>query len=70
MRIRKYTFTHSNDFNAEMACEHCGHVQQLTGGYHDGHYHNRVIPAMTCDGCGKNRAGDVTGRGNNEHVPR
>ena len=48
-----------NDFMALMQCEYCGHTQKLSSGYHDNFYHTRVIPAMTCQKCGKNRAGEV-----------
>lgn len=47
----------SNDFSAIMECEHCSHEQKLSSGYDDDYYHSRVIPAMTCCSCGKNRAG-------------
>ena len=57
MEIQKITFSMGNDFRADMICEHCGHVQKLTSGYHDGFYHNSVIPAMTCVECSKDRAG-------------
>lgn len=57
MRIKKYTFVMGNDFAAIMVCEHCGGTQKLTSGYHDNYYHTKVIPAMTCRKCGKNRDG-------------
>lgn len=59
MKIAKILSSHGSDFRARMECEHCGHEQELDSGYHDSHYHERVIPAMTCGGCGKNRAGEV-----------
>lgn len=59
MKVDEYTFAMGNDFSAIMECEHCGGKQKLTSGYHDGFYHNQVIPAMKCDRCGKNRAGEV-----------
>lgn len=59
MKIKQRTWQHRNDFSALMECEHCGHVQKLTSGYDDNFYHDRVIPAMHCSGCGKNRAGNV-----------
>jgi hypothetical protein len=52
-----------------LECEHCKNQRKLTSGYHDDHYHDNVIPAMCCQVCGKNRAGDVTGRKDNAHVP-
>jgi hypothetical protein len=62
MRIKKILWEMGNDFSADMECEHCGHVGKITSGYHDNFYHTRVIPAMKCAACGKNRAGEV------EHV--
>lgn len=59
MKIIKYTFEMRNDFSAKVQCEHCDHVQDLKYGYHDDNYHNRVLPAITCTSCGKNRAGEV-----------
>lgn len=59
MKIADYRGIGGNDFHATMECEHCGHTQELKTGYDDTHYHNRVIPAMTCGGCGKNRSGEV-----------
>jgi len=59
MKIAKMLSEHGNDFSAEMECEHCGHAAKLTSGYHDNHYHARVIPAMRCKECGKNRAGEL-----------
>ena len=64
MRIKEITTQHGNDFSATMVCEHCGHEAKLTSGYHDSFYHDRVIPAMKCASCGKNRAGEV------EHTDR
>ena len=57
MEIKEITFAMGNDFHADMVCEHCGNVQKLNSGYHDGFYHNKVIPAMTCKACGRNRDG-------------
>lgn len=58
MKIKETTFQMGNDFNAIMECEHCENTQELKSGYHDGYYHNNVIPAMTCKACGLNRAGE------------
>lgn len=60
MKIREITSTHNNDFRAVMVCEHCESTQQLNTGYNDSYYHSRVIPAMVCVTCGKDRAGEVT----------
>lgn len=59
MKIKTITFELGNDFNAIMECEHCGSTQENKSGYHDNYYHTRVIPAMHCNGCGKNRAGEI-----------
>lgn len=59
MKILEITWEHGNDFCADMVCEHCGHIGKLTSGYRDGYYFAHVIPAMRCEGCGKNRAGEL-----------
>lgn len=59
MYIKEILSQHRFDFTAIMACEHCDHIGKLTGGYHDDRYHNKVIPAMSCKSCGKNRAGEL-----------
>lgn len=59
MKIRQITSQYRNDFSAVMECEHCGATQELTSGYDDDFYHDRVIPAMVCNACKKNRAGEV-----------
>ena len=59
MRISKLLNNHGRDFNALMECEHCNHTGKLTSGYDDEYYHNRVIPAMSCKSCGKNRSGEL-----------
>ena len=69
MRIKTYTFQMGNDFSADLECEHCCHVQRLNSGYHDGHYHNRVLPAITCQSCGKSRDGDDSRPNPNGRAP-
>lgn len=72
MKIKKITSEHRSDFTAVMECEHCGAESVNRYGYHDGHYHNHVIPAMTCAECGKNRAGESPVVRNDQgivHVP-
>lgn len=59
MKIQKVLSHYGNDFTATMECEHCESTQKLSTGYNDDYYHDRVIPAMTCKACGKNRAGEV-----------
>jgi len=59
MKITAILTQQGSDFTATMECEHCGHTAELTSGYHDGFYHARVIPAMRCTSCGKNRAGEL-----------
>lgn len=57
MKIKTITSEYGNDFYFTAECEHCGHVSGKLAGYHDNHYHARVIPAMHCLQCGLNRAG-------------
>lgn len=59
MKIAEITSEYNNDFTAVLECEHCGHRQELSSGYHDNYYHTKVIPGIACQRCGKNRAGDV-----------
>lgn len=59
MKIKEITFEMGNDFAATMECEHCGNTQKLRYGYHDNHFHTRVIPSLTCKSCGKNRSGSI-----------
>ncbi len=59
MKIKKITFQLRNDFGAVLECEHCGHDQKLMSGYNDAYYHNHVLPAIVCELCGKNRAGQT-----------
>ena len=59
MQIKGLLNQHRSDFTATMACEHCGHESKVTTGYNDAFYHDRVIPAMYCGACGKNRAGQA-----------
>jgi hypothetical protein len=58
MKIREILNQHRNDFTATMECEHFGKTSKLTSGYDDDFYHDRVIPAMHCKYCGKNRDGE------------
>lgn len=57
MKIHRIISEHRNDFTAIMVCEHCGHEQLNNSGYHDNYYHTKVIPAMSCNKCGKDRSG-------------
>ena len=57
MRIKKIISQHRSDYRAEMVCEHCNAEAIDLYGYNDANYHERVIPAMHCKACGKNRAG-------------
>lgn len=59
MKIDKITFEMSNDFSAILRCEHCDATQPLTSGYHDNYYHTKVMPAINCRACGKDRAGNT-----------
>jgi DNA-directed RNA polymerase subunit M/transcription elongation factor TFIIS len=57
MKIKTILSEYRNDFIAIMECEHCGYECSNTNGYHDNYYHTKVIPAMHCPACDKNRAG-------------
>jgi len=57
MFIKEKLSQHRFDFTAILGCEHCEHEAHLKHGYDDGNYHQNVIPAMLCGGCGKNRGG-------------
>lgn len=59
MKIKEITWQHRFDFSAIMECEHCLKTQENKCGYNDSFYHDRVIPAMKCQHCGKNRAGEL-----------
>ena len=60
MKIKKITSQSRRDFNAVMVCEHCGHEQDLKGGYDDRYYHANIIPAIECKSCGKSAGNDYT----------
>lgn len=66
MRIKEYISVLGRDFSALLECEHCGEKQKITTGYNDAYYHHRVIPAITCRSCGRNRAGDIPAQPNHE----
>lgn len=58
MKIKEILSEYRNDFTAITVCEHCGHEVLNPTGYHDNHYHTKVIPKMTCPVCKKDRQGD------------
>ena len=57
MKISEMLSEHRNDFSAMLICEHCGSKQKLTSGYHDNYYHTKVLPAIPCEKCGRDRSG-------------
>jgi hypothetical protein len=57
MKIKEITSRMVFDFEATMECEHCGYIGELKTGYNDFFFHERIIPAMLCSECGKNRDG-------------
>jgi len=59
MKILKFTCQHRHDFKATIKCEYCGHTQELAHGYDDDHYHNNVMPTITCESCGCDRSGRI-----------
>lgn len=52
MKIKKIISQHRRDFTAIYECQHCGHESRGSG-YDDSHFHQNVIPSMTCKQCGK-----------------
>ena len=64
MKILGITDESQNDFSATLICEHCGNKHELQSGYHDNHYHTKVIPEITCKTCGMNRAGEIPEKSN------
>ena len=52
MKIKEIKSQSRRDFTAIYECEHCG-VEKQGSGYDDSHFHNNVIPKMTCGSCGK-----------------
>lgn len=53
MHIKNIVSQSRRDFWAIYQCEHCNHETGKKSGYDDDNFHNNVIPAMKCDGCGK-----------------
>lgn len=60
MKIHRMLSEMGNDFYATFICEHCQTITPKKSGYHDNWFHTRVIPAMNCQSCGKNRQGELT----------
>lgn len=52
MKIKKILDQSRRDFTAVFVCEHCGFEKKMNG-YDDEFFHEKVIPKMTCDKCGK-----------------
>ena len=52
MHIKEIKFQDRRDFRAIYICEHCGYEKEGYG-YDDANFHQRVIPEMKCDKCGK-----------------
>lgn len=57
MKIQKIISQNRRDFYADMICEHCNHVQEVSG-YDDDYYHRNIIPTIKCKGCGKTSPDD------------
>ena len=55
MKIHQITDQLSNDLYGTLVCEHCEHVQKMRGGYDDRNWHERVVPAIKCESCGRAR---------------
>jgi len=58
MRILKINSQHRRDFDADIICEHCGHIEKGISGYDDDNFHRNVIPIMVCKQCGKKASED------------
>jgi len=58
MRILRKNWQDRRDFEADMICEHCKHIQKDVGGYDDAYFHKNVIPNMKCSQCGKKASDD------------
>jgi predicted RNA-binding Zn-ribbon protein involved in translation (DUF1610 family) len=56
MKIKEILDQNRRDFWADYECEGCGHIEKNAIGYDDAHFHNEVIPKMTCPVCGKTGA--------------
>lgn len=54
MKIIEITFQLRRDFTAIFECENCG-AKIERGGYDDRNFHDKVIPNLKCDTCGKSR---------------
>jgi hypothetical protein len=52
MRILSISSQSRRDFTATFVCQHC-EAQTIGRGYDDQFFHERVIPAMICNSCGK-----------------
>jgi hypothetical protein len=61
MKIKHMISQHRRDFVCEYECEHCGHVVKGRG-YDDRHFHEKVIPDMTCINCGAKAGPDYVPR--------
>lgn len=61
MKLKFVKPTSSRDLYGKVECEHCGTEAELRGGYDDGFWHDKVLPAWHCkvETCGKNRAGEL-----------
>ena len=61
MRILSISSQSRRDFTATYVCQHCG-AEKIGRGYDDAFFHERVIPSMVCDRCGK--------AGSSDYVPQ
>ena len=50
--IKKYN-QHRRDCFADLKCENCGNECTNKGAYDDRNYWDKVVPAQTCEECGK-----------------
>jgi hypothetical protein len=60
MHIIEFLNQTRRDFRALFECEHCKYIVTLNG-YDDGYFHQKVIPEMKCEKCGKCAGEDYIG---------
>lgn len=51
MKIKKIHSQNRRDFDADLECEHCGHIEKNILGYDDNYFHDIIIPNMKCKSC-------------------
>ena len=67
MKIIRFTWLMRNDFKAIYECEHCNDSFEAWG-YNDANFHNRVVPNVHCDKCGKKSDGTTLQDGERKYT--